>query len=193
MRKFFILAFLLFGFFTILMTGCRPAASQPDPATTPAASSAGETAPTQGEQAGGGATAAVAPAVALPTSTGPVPTVITTIPAPAADTAVVTGVVFSTNMNAPLSQIGIYLGEYMYLTPGPEYMVTMRQQSSPHTIADSNGRFLIADVPPGKYPLLLWTPFNSYVVPDETGEKELVVEVVAGEVIDLGELQIAWP
>jgi hypothetical protein len=118
---------------------------------------------------------------------------MTTVPAPDGETGVVTGSVFSTKMNAPLSQIGIYLGEYMYLTPGPGYLVTMAQQGSPHTVADSEGRFALDKVKPGDYPLLLWTPFNSHVVSEKDSTNELVVTVKAGEVTDLGEIQVEWP
>lgn len=128
-----------------------------------------------------------------PTPSGSDPTVITTLPAPGTDTGIVTGSVFSTNVNAPLSSVGVYLGEYMYLTPGPDYMITMREQGSPHTLADANGRFVIDKVPPGEYPLLLWTPFNSKVVPDAEGTKELIVTVEAGKVTDLGEIRIEFP
>ena len=118
---------------------------------------------------------------------------MTTVPAPGSDTGVVTGSFFSTKMNAPLSQIGVYLGDYMYLTPGPHYLVTIREQGSPHTMSDNQGRFVIDKVPPGKYPLMLYTPFNSLVIPDQKGEKELAVEVKAGQVTDVGELKVDFP
>jgi hypothetical protein len=116
-----------------------------------------------------------------------------TIPAPGLDTGVVVGRLFSSKMDAPLSDMGIYLGEYTYLTPGPEHLISVRQEGSPHTNTDANGYFAIVDIPPGSYPLLAWTPFTSYVVPDESGLQELVVEVIAGQVTDLGEIQIYWP
>lgn len=179
MRKFVLLSMLVL----ISLTGCGGGQTPQAAPETPAA--AVEIKATAPEQAPAGGSPA--------TQSGPVPTVITTIPAPGEDTGIVTGVVFSTNVNAPLSSVGVYLGEYMYMTPGPDYMVTMREQGSPHTLADSNGRFVIDNVPPGKYPLLLWTPFNSKVVPDEKHEKELVVTVEAGKVTDLGEIRIEFP
>lgn len=182
MRKGILLVFFLLGF----VTACGRAAPAA-PETAPAE----ESAQAVGTQAAvstidaGGQSAAVSSAV---------PSVMTTIPAPDEETGVVTGKVFSTKMNAPLSQIGIYLGEYMYLTPGPGYLVTMTQNGSPHTVADGEGRFALDKIKPGDYPLILWTPFNSHVIHEEEDQtKDLVVTVKAGEVTDLGEIRVEWP
>ena len=126
-------------------------------------------------------------------STSDAQNITVTVPAPDNNTGVITGRLFSTKMGAPLSKMGVYLGEYIYLTPGPDYMVSLRQESSPHTITDAGGNFLIVDVQPGEYPIIAWTPINSYVIPGESGEKELVIVVVAGQVTDLGEIRIDWP
>jgi hypothetical protein len=118
---------------------------------------------------------------------------VSTVPAPKQDSGVVTGELFSTKMNAPLSNIGVYLGEYVYLTPAPGYLISIRQNGSPHTMTDDQGRFIVENVPPGKYPLLAWTPHASHVVPDESGKKELEVTVTAGKVTDLGKLSVEFP
>lgn len=115
------------------------------------------------------------------------------LPTPGKDTGVVTGYLISKDTADPLSNMGVYLGEYIYLTPGPDYLVTLRQEGSPHSATDGSGRFVITEVPPGDYPIIAWTPFSSYVVPDEKGESELVVSVQAGQIIDVGELIIDWP
>jgi hypothetical protein len=204
MRKFVYIFVLLLG----LQTACgrAPGVQTPQPAISQATQVVTsqpadvESAATEAPQAQAATSlppvqspTSTQPPSAAPTPSGSDPTVITTLPAPGADTGVVTGSVFSTNVNAPLSSVGVYLGEYMYLTPGPDYMITMREQGSPHTLADANGRFVIDKVPPGKYPILLWTPFNSKVVPDAEAKKELVVTVEAGKVTDLGEIRIEFP
>ena len=117
----------------------------------------------------------------------------TTLPAPGKDTGIVTGYLLSKETDSPLPNMGVYLGEYIYLTPGPDYLVSLRQEGSPHSATDGSGRFVITEVPPGDYPIIAWTPFSSYVVPDEKGESELVVNVQAGQIIDVGELIIDWP
>lgn len=87
----------------------------------------------------------------------------------------------------------VYLGEILPLEPGPEYLVTLQVETSPHTVTDTVGFFALGDIEPGRYPLIIWTPFQSLVVSDDTGEKEMQVVVKAGEVTDLGELRVQWP
>src|SRR3990170_8866271 len=102
------------------------------------------------------------------------------IPTPAQNSGVVIGEIYSLLAEAPLAGQAIYLGERVPLNPGPGYLVTIQQEGSPHVTADAHGRFVFADVPPGDYPLLVWTPFNSYVIPNLKGDRELSVVVEAG-------------
>lgn len=196
MRKVF---FILFTVLILQLTACQGSKPGPAPAAGSSVTSVAPY-PASGTES---SPAKTLPSQA-PTGTAPSqsansgesassPSAVTTVPAPGKDTGVVTGIAFSTKMNAPLPQVGVYLGEYMYLTPGPHYLVTIREQGSPHTMSDDQGRFVIDQVPPGKYPLMLYTPFNSLVIPDAKGEKELVVEVKAGQVTDVGEIKAAFP
>ena len=118
---------------------------------------------------------------------------VTTIPTPGQATGVVIGRIVSVTTEAPLVAHAVYLGEILPLEPGPEYLVTLQVETSPHTVTDSDGTFALGDVEPGSYPLIIWTPFQSFVVPDDRGEKEMQVVVKAGEVTDLGELRVQWP
>jgi hypothetical protein len=115
------------------------------------------------------------------------------IPTPEEDAGVVIGEVFSVTADSPLAGQAIYLGERVPLSPGPGYLVTIQQQASPHVISDEKGRFVFSDIPPGDYPILVWTPFNSYVVPDAKGKRELSVVVEAGKITNLGRIEINWP
>lgn len=86
----------------------------------------------------------------------------------------------------PMSGIAIYLGEQLPLEPGPEYAITFQQDSSPHTMLDADGFFVITDVKPGTYALVLWTPFGSQVIPDPNdATRELQVVIVSGQFTDL--------
>lgn len=117
----------------------------------------------------------------------------TTLPSPKRDTGIVTGILFSRTINTAPPIISLFLGEYMYLTPGPDYMITHRQKSSPNTTTETTGRFIFNNVPPGDYPLIAWTPFYSHIISDKDGKKELVVHVEAGKIIDLGLIEVDWP
>ncbi|MFV2043818.1 MAG: hypothetical protein ACC700_11365 [Anaerolineales bacterium] len=115
------------------------------------------------------------------------------IPTPGKDTGVIAGRIVSVTTESPLASHVVYLGEILPLQPGPEYLVTLQVESSPHTTTDSQGYFAFADIEPGSYPLIIWTPFKSLVIPDASGESELQVIVDAGETSDVGELKVQWP
>lgn len=121
------------------------------------------------------------------------PAVITTPPTPAQDSGVVVGRLVSRAASSPLASQTVYLGERLPLEPGPGYLITLEQEGSPHTTTDANGRFVFASISPGDYPLIIWTPFRSLVVPDAGGQEEFTVTVTAGGTTDLGELQVDWP
>lgn len=53
----------------------------------------------------------------------------------------------------------------------------------------ADGEFLILDVLPGQYGVVVYTPLTSYLVPGDTNGL-LIIEVVAGEVFDLGDIII---
>lgn len=87
----------------------------------------------------------------------------------------------------------VYLGDISYLQPESIPVVTMKQQSSPHTMTDESGNFAFLDLGPGTYALILWTPVNSLVINDpETGDG-LLVTVEAGAITELGEITVNLP
>jgi protocatechuate 3,4-dioxygenase beta subunit len=64
------------------------------------------------------------------------------------------------------------------------------RSTSPRATTDSEGRFVFADVLPGKYGLI-YDNFVIYValhIPGEAEDKGLMVEAVAGQLVDLGDL-----
>ena len=115
------------------------------------------------------------------------------IPTPGKNSGVVAGRVVSVTTGAPLVSLAVYLGEFLPLQPGSDYLVTLQVETSPHTTTDNQGYFALGDIEPGSYPLVIWTPFKSLVVSDSTGEEELQVAVKAGELTNLGELKVQWP
>ena len=116
-----------------------------------------------------------------------------TFPSPKPDQGVVVGHLVQEESGSPLASQLIYLGEYIPVTPGPGELITLQVQSSPSTTTDANGYFAFEDVPPGDYPLIVWTPFSSKVVPDAAREKALDVVVAPNKVTRLGEVEILWP
>lgn len=116
-----------------------------------------------------------------------------TVPAPGEDTGVIVGQLVHEVSGIGISRQLIYLGEYLPLTPGPGEMIAMQVESSQSTQTDDQGYFVFEAVDPGEYPLIVWNPFSSKVVPDQTGETALNAVVQAGEVTDLEKISVIWP
>jgi len=121
----------------------------------------------------------------------PIPTML--VPTPSAETGVVTGQLLLSLDNAPLDGYIVYLGKATPLEPGDEYVITLKEQESPHIAADGEGRFALA-AEPGIYALVVWTPFHSKVLADPSDPtRELSVELAAGETVEVGVLIVDWP
>jgi hypothetical protein len=145
--------------------------SQPDPstATAPAAVTAGPATPT-----------AHIPTVVVPTASG--------------ETGVVTGRILIAATGAPMAGVRVYLAERVFLTPGPDYVISLTEQGSPHTTADVDGFFALAAPPSDHYSLVVWTAVDSRVVADPNDTtKELSVQLAANQTLELGDLTINWP
>lgn len=116
------------------------------------------------------------------------------VPEPGTETGVLVGRIFSTSLNEYLGVYPVYLGEILPLAPGDDYLITLKEKESPKVETDEQGYVVFSDIPPGEYAIIVWLPFDSAVVPDpNTADKELRVQVVAGEVTDFGTANIEFP
>ena len=65
-------------------------------------------------------------------------------------------------------------------------MISLSESESPKAVQQTQtGEFAFVSVPPGKYGLVILTPGGSTVIADETGNNIRLVEVIAGQVVDL--------
>jgi hypothetical protein len=101
----------------------------------------------------------------------------------------VSGRLINKSTKTPLPSLKVYLGQFLPLHPGPNYLITFQEKSSPQTFTDTDGNFTFREVPPGIYPLMVWTPIRVYVV-EANGKKELRIAVNPGEIINLNEVEI---
>jgi hypothetical protein len=116
------------------------------------------------------------------------------IPTPVDSKGTVIGTLISSTPGKSFVGLMLYFGVSLPLTPGPEHLVTMDFVNSPKTTIRENGSFMAENIAPGKYILILWTPHSSRYVPDPTNaEKDLIVEVISGQIVDLGTLQAPPP
>jgi hypothetical protein len=88
----------------------------------------------------------------------------------------------------PLEWALLYLGEVIEGQDGAPVMAALDKQTAPHTQPDSTGRFAFADVPPGRYALIVDLITSSVVLRQPSDGSDMLIEVVGGEITDLGEL-----
>ncbi len=114
------------------------------------------------------------------------------VPTPSPGTAVVRGQLVAVAPSARMFLAGeIYLAPLVYTqgsTPVP--FIRIKPGEDPKaTLRNEANEFAILDVPPGEYGIVIHTPVNDYVVPDEAGGF-LTIQVKEGEVVDLGVIEL---
>jgi hypothetical protein len=115
------------------------------------------------------------------------------VPEVTADKGAVIGKLVDINTGEPLAYQKVYLGFKIPLTPGPGVNYGLQELSSPQTITDEQGRFAIGDIEPGSYIVIAFHPAAISVVMQPNSDLELDVVVSAGELQDLGTLEVQPP
>lgn len=101
----------------------------------------------------------------------------------------VTGNVISTTTNKPYPKVPVWLAEVFRQDGNGAYVLNLA--SSPAVYADDNGAFVIANVDPKDYVIVVGDPEGQYVViPDDSG-KARVWNVEAGKILDVGTLDVS--
>jgi len=115
------------------------------------------------------------------------------VPTPKADKGVITGQLLTPGAGGRPYIATLYLGTLIYAneTPDAPPLISFAKETAPLGVQDpETGRFYFADIAPGTYALILWTPVTSMPLRNaETGE-DIVIEVKANEVTDLGIIPI---
>ncbi len=119
-----------------------------------------------------------------PTAT---PTTAPLVPKPAPGTAVVTGVMNIEHTDQPMIGVELYLGQHIGATPDTP-MYALEPDSAPYAMTDDRGRFVFKDVPPGRYAIVVWNPFNSFLARNPATGVELVLDLKPDQVYDVGTL-----
>jgi hypothetical protein len=110
------------------------------------------------------------------------------VPSPSPDTGVVTGILLRGDPpEAPKVAI-LYLGRILTADDGTPVMAGVDKQIAPKSGVDSTGRFAFSDVPPGQYALVLDAISRTLILRNPTDATDLLIDVTAGEVTDLGKL-----
>ena len=115
------------------------------------------------------------------------------IPVVNKDFASVYGVVKSTtNTTITLDEVQIYIATIVPVEPDGGFVYSIQQKTSPHAITNQKGQFAIDEITPGKYVMILVTPIGQNTITNESGET-IFFNVKAGDVINFGDVYVAWP
>lgn len=121
-----------------------------------------------------------------PTTIG-VPTP-TPIPRPEPGKATVTGKLFSTTSEKPLPKTAVWLAEVV--RQGEQGAYVLDAVFSPGVYADENGIFVISNVVPGEYVIVVGDPESQYEIISESSGKAKVWNIPADQIYDVGELKV---
>jgi len=112
------------------------------------------------------------------------------IPQPGPDLGVVTGRILQAGTTEAYLAPTLVLGELVFPdNPEAPPLVGYSVETDPIGVEDRTGRFVFADVKPGKYAIVIWTPLTQTLVMDSQGST-VQVEVEAGKIVDLGDVYV---
>jgi len=108
------------------------------------------------------------------------------MPEPGPDSGVVTGKLLANGK--PALNASLYLAEVSTDAQGKERVASYSQSDSPRAFVDPEGKFVFANIPPGRYGIVLDTVLAAYLLHDPNQDTPLLITVVAGKTTDLGDL-----
>jgi hypothetical protein len=118
------------------------------------------------------------------------------IPTAAQDKGVVHGILMEVDSKKPLSEaegVDLFLGAILRSGDNGQSLASLDKATAPRADPDGNGRFVFADVPPGEYALVVRSPISEVVARKLDQSGDVIVTVVAGQAIDLGEVYSKYP
>jgi hypothetical protein len=110
-----------------------------------------------------------------------------TLPTPESGEAVVTGKVFSTTTNQPL-KTQVWLAEVH--RQGDQAVYVLNAVSSPGIYSDETGVFVLENITPQEYVIVVGNPEGQNEVINDDAGKPKVWNVPAGQIYDVGELKV---
>jgi hypothetical protein len=131
------------------------------------------------------------PTPAAPGAQSPLPTPPMELPedyTPAPGCGAVSGVLLRGDPPQPVNRGILYLGQVVTQEDGAPVMASLNKQLAPASGIGPGGEFVFIDVPEGRYALVLDVIASTIVLRNPSDGGDLLVNVEAGEVVDLGKL-----
>ena len=115
----------------------------------------------------------------------------TQIVTPAPGKSIVTGEVLGIKDGKPFGNTPVRLAQVY--RKGEEAAYALDMAHSPSSISDVNGNFMILDVPPAEYVIIIGKPEdNNYVVYQDEGDTSKTYKIEADKVVDVGVLKSSY-
>jgi hypothetical protein len=112
-----------------------------------------------------------------------------TVLTPSSDSAIIGGVLLEKSTGKPPVEGTLYLAEIAIMTNGKP-VAQIDRKNDPYAFTAPNGEFVFQDVKPGKYGLVYYTPELNFLLDDPKGSGSLIIDVAAGQVIDVGTIEL---
>ena len=114
------------------------------------------------------------------------------IPDPSPGFGVVTGRLLRLSADSEPYIADLYLGVAIPADQSEfDPIISFSQESDPKAIQNLiSGEFLFTNISPGTYALVIWTPIGSNIIQEPGSDKFLLIEVMDGELLDLGTIEI---
>lgn len=112
----------------------------------------------------------------------------TPIPTPEPGKAMVTGKLFSTTSDKPLPTTVVWLAEVV--RQGDQGAYVLDSVYSPGVYADENGIFVLSNVVPGEYVIVVGDPESQHEIISESSGTAKVWNISADQIYDVGELKV---
>lgn len=112
------------------------------------------------------------------------------IPTSEAGKVTVIGRVISLS-NQPISQIAVWLAQVIRQGEGGIYVLDSR--ASPGVYTNEEGIFMISNVDPGEYVIVIGDPEGLYEIITESSGKAKVWNIPSDQIFDIGELKVSLP
>jgi hypothetical protein len=115
------------------------------------------------------------------------------IPTPSPGLGVVVGTLIDQTQGIPMVDRTLYLAPLIKSEDGSMEVARLVAETAPVAQTDAAGRFVFADVTPGRYGIVLSGQANDYLLADFRSESEVLVTVEADQTAETGEIWVVPP